>query len=288
MNIGPNGVVFRDGGETVVQMVGKKDLANIPGVTCTNPDAPEAERIYEKRFSQKRVILPEDQDALSMLHGENLVVLGMTGYSSIKPQDCADWGLKPGAYEAACQDLITNVIKSLQAEFPGIQIAIADGASDMGVDKAIIAAANRLAIPHMGFSCPAFMFYVNDDDAAVYVAPSQADYADAFIRNLSILISAGGRMQALEHDMLAAIKYNKRLILANILKAISTNGGPPARDASGRVLDATAAFQQSIVSLVPRGTYSSDPYADLRTEMTTQAVRVARTLLTPNVAFASA
>lgn len=285
MTISQNGEVVREDGVTKVRIAGKAHLLSIEGVTCLNPDAPEPERIYEKSFKRKRVLLPGDADALKVLQGENVVVLGMTGYSSIKPADCQAWGIQPGAYEAACARLLTTVIDQLRAEFPGIDLRIADGASDMGVDKVIMDVAVAKNIPHLGFSCPNFMFYVKDDDLPVYVGPSQAEYADAFIRALNILIGANGRMQALEHDMVAAIKYNKRLILANVLKAISTNGGPPARDAEGKVIDATAAFQQCITSLVPRGQYSSDPFADLETELVTAATRVTRGLLPPALAY---
>ena len=288
MTIGTEGMIHRKSDGVVVRMVGQAHLLEQAGVVCENPDSPEEERIYAKTFVNKRIFLPDqfEQAKAEILGSDNQLILGMTGYSSIKPKDCADWGIKPGAYEAACEDILGTVIRGLRKTFPGTTIKLFDGASDMGVDRALINVARKLNIEHLGFSCPKFMFYVNDDDDAVYVANSQKEYSDAFIRELDILYSVGGRMQALEHDMIAAIVYNKRLVPLEVLKAISTNGGPPARDADGKVLDATAAFYQAI-HMQSRGKYSNDPYADLRCHALEVTESIARGILPPESAFGS-
>ena len=47
-------------------------------------------------------------------------------------------------------------------------------------------------------------------------------------------LSLGGRDQSLIHDVTSAIKYGKCLLIAPLMKAISSNGGPPSRDGDGR------------------------------------------------------
>ena len=110
------------------------------------------------------------------------------------------------------------------------------------------------------------------------MAQNQEAYADAFIKSLDILFSVGGRMQSLQHDILAVINYGKRLIPIDLLGAISPNGGPPARDGSGRVENATAAFMNSIFQFyAARG---NGYYQALKEEVVQGVCDIARMVLT--------
>lgn len=279
----------RDGKAVVVSVTGDRaKLLETPGVICINPEVPEAERVYQKRFDNRRIFFPDEENlAQTALAGRNVIRIGMTGYSSITDEDCAAWGIKVGAYDVACGAILTKMVMHLRENFPGCRIKVVHGASNMGIDKVIIEVAKRLNLDMVGFNCLEWLFYVkDDDDFPVYVASNKAQYADAFIRNLDILLSAGGRIQALEHDMLAAIKYNKRLIILNLLKTLSANGGPPARDGAGRILDASAAFEQCIfsdssVSYKRMG----DPFGDLLERVKGTSVQLARHLLSPEEAY---
>ncbi len=245
----------------VVRAPGGPHLLNEDGVTCENPDAPEGERIYQKTFYHRKIFLPEEFDAAQMyINGRDVIRLGATGYSSIKPAQLAEWGLKPGAYEAAVQALIIAQARTIAKTFEGAKIKLVDGASAMGVDLAIIRAGKELNLDRLGHSCPKFMFYVKDDPedpTPIYIAATQADYSLAFVKNADILLSVGGRMQALNHDITAAIQLGymgKAVIPIDLLGAICAHGGPPAWDAQGNVLDATAAFAKTVFPATALGT----------------------------------
>ncbi|MEZ4534184.1 MAG: hypothetical protein R3D26_04120 [Cyanobacteriota/Melainabacteria group bacterium] len=91
------------------------------------------------------------------------------------------------------------------------------------MDWAIIKAARDLNRPHLGHSCPKFMFYVEDDTDPVYVA--ETSRIRLFVRrSLDILIAANGRMQAFRHDIMAVFEKMKHASFVNVLKSISTNG----------------------------------------------------------------
>jgi hypothetical protein len=285
-----HGTVWRIDSDTVaVSIKGATHVAQLPGVVCLNPEAPEPSRLYEKKFFDKRVYLPGQYDEAFSEHllGANTVVLGMNGYSLLSDQQCRAWGVKPGAYEAACSQLLQEVYSALNRVFPGIDVRFAHGASNTGVDKAVIAVAGELNCPQLGHSCPEFMFYVQDGDSVpIYVAASQEDYALSFIRSLQILIAANGRTQAFSIDIDAAFKMLRSVILVNVLKSISTTGGPPAIGADGRVEDAVAASELLVHTVGQRlGIISVNRYQQLVDEVCEVAVGVARTLLSPELAF---
>lgn len=247
----PNGTIVRDGSNHVVRVQGDHAyLLEIPGVVCENPDASEDSRIYSKTFRRKRIYLADkvDQARKEILGGNGAFIIGMTGYSSIKPEQCLDWGLEVGAYEEACADILTTVIRGLQSEYQGIRVKLVHGASNMGIDASVMRVARNLNLDHLGHNCPKWMFYVEDNDEPVYVAANQESYSREFIISLMLLLSAGGRMQALEHDIAAAIRHDKRLVLLNVVQAIAKRP-PLGRNANGDIGDATTAFQDSVIQL---------------------------------------
>ena len=121
----------------------------------------------------------------------------------------------------------------------------------MGVDGAIEQVARESAynIDLMGFSCPRYMLFAEDNDIPVYVAATQNEYADAYIRSLDLLINTGGRAQSLQHDILAACLYQKRIHFVDVMNLLSKNNIPATIiDADGRVQveNAPAAFGHNI------------------------------------------
>ncbi len=282
------GRIFREGGAVVVERVGAASLKDLDGVECVNPDAPEAERIYRKTFVNKPVYLPDEYDraVAERLSGTDVMVMGMNGYSLLTPEQCLAWGVKVGAYEAACRGIFSRAIRNLQREFQGIDVRIVHGASDLGVDKSAIQVGRMMNRPQLGFSCPKFMFYVLDDDIPVYVAGTQAEYAVAFIKSLDILISANGRKQAFEHDIDGAFKFKKHIIPINVLKSISTKGGPPAFNANGDVEDAVAAMEILVHMVsVQFGHNSRDRFKELCGHLDETLIVIARQTLSPDRAF---
>lgn len=257
-----HGRIYRHGGSVFVEAQGPKYLADIPGVVCLNGNEPEDKRVYQKAFTKKRIYLPEEYDRAvhECLTGTDVLVLGMNGYSMLSDEQCRAWGVKPGAYEAACQAILVSTTQHLLQQFPGIDIRYVHGASDLGVDKVSVSVGRMLNRTQLGHSCPLFMFWVQDDDIPVYVARTQAEYADAFITSLHVLIACNGRVQAFEHDIDAAFKQLKHVIPVNVLKSISSTGGPPAIGPDGKIEDAVAAFEQR-VHLVTQRTCVGEPNA---------------------------
>ena len=78
-------------GSVVVKVTGATHLAGRPGVLCLNPEDPEAERIYSKSFTTKPIYLPHEYDRAfkECLRGNDVVVLGMNGYSELNAAQCA-------------------------------------------------------------------------------------------------------------------------------------------------------------------------------------------------------
>ncbi len=199
-------------------------------------------------FRKRQIFLPDEYDqARKVLAGRDVIVLGMNGYSSLKPAMLTRWGVPECAYEAACSQLLATVIKKMMDCYTGVDIRVVHGASDMGVDKAIITAALHMGRPQLGFNCPKWMFYVPDnDDFPVYVGESSDAYADRFIESLDVLIAANGRLQAFRHDIMAAFEKMKYVIPVNVMGSISTNGGPEAIGVDGHIEDAVTAFESRV------------------------------------------
>jgi len=283
-----NGTVRRIDGTVVVRIKGATHVATLPNVVCLNPESAEPGRVYEKRFLDKEIYLPRQYQRAFDAHllGLDTVVLGMNGYSLLTEKQCLSWGVKPGAYEAACRQLLREIYRALDEAFPGIDVRFAHGASDTGVDRAVIQVAKELNRPQLGHSCPEFMFYVQDGDGVpVYVAATQDEYANSFIRSLQILIAANGRQQAFSIDIDAAFKMLRSVILVNVLKSISTTGGPPAI-ADGRVEDAVAAFEHLVHAVGQQmGVIAVDPYHALVAHIRDVTVSIARGLISPERAF---
>ena len=129
------------------------------------------------------------------------------------------------------------------------------------------------------------MLYVKDDSRPVYVASTQAEYADAFVRALDLLYTCNGRKQTYMHDIAAAFEYGKHVFPINVLRAISTTGGPPARDAEGNVQDAVAEMERR-VHMVGQdfGLVSSDVSLDaLLSRVTRTTLSLCQGILEPSI-----
>jgi len=285
-----HGRVYREGARTVVEIMGKAHLLSEPGVTCANPDAPEAERIYRKVFRSKQIYLAHEYDraVAEHLHGHNVFVIAMNGYSSIGIAKCREYGIDPGAYEAACERLLAHAIVALQTALPDIDVRVIHGASAMGVDLAIQRCVRgRQPSQELGFSCPKYLFHVEDDEYPVYVADNVHDYSQAFVRSCDALIAANGRLHSFRMDIAAVFDHGKYFLPINILKLISRTGGPAAKNADGLIEDAVAFFEQRMYSVGRNVSHSSakDPWRALGLEVKETLVSIARHVLPADAAW---
>ncbi|HMY51471.1 MAG TPA: hypothetical protein PK671_00915 [Candidatus Obscuribacter sp.] len=288
--IGKEGLIKRAADGSVTVMVkGVGYVADLPGVSCLNPEAAEGERVYTKVFKRKPIYLPHEYDRAvrEILKGTDVVVLGMNGYSSLTEQKCREWGVRPGAYEAACAGILERVIAELEASYPGVDVRLAHGASGMGVDGVILGVAAKLNKRQLGHSCPRFMFYVEDDEVPVYVGKTQVDYANAFIDSLDVLVAANGREQAFRHDINAVFDKGKHVIPVNVLRSISTTGGPPALNGDGKIEDAVAYFEQRVHLMYRAFTGTGDPFRDIVNHVIEEGRQISRLLISPNRAFSA-
>lgn len=223
------------------------------GSICVNPDEPLEKRIYRKIFSKKKIFLPDEYEkAMELINHKDGLILSMNGYSSLPDEKLQKYGIKKGAYEEACKAILKYSINTIRKEFPGSRVFLTYGASDMGVDWAIEQVARSPQyhnIDLLGFSCPEFMMYVKDDDIPVYVAENKDDYAIKYIISLDVLITTGGREHALQHDILAALKYQRRIHFVDLMNNLSPSRNVPATIGYGKdakVENAPAAFETFI------------------------------------------
>jgi len=156
----------------------------------------------------------------------------------------------------------------------------------MGVDQAVIEIAGKMNIIQLGHSCPEFMMYVKDDDIPVYVAEDREAYADSFINSLDILIAANGRYHAFQHDIDAAFKKLKYVLPVNVIRSISTTGGPPAIGPDGKIEDAVTAFEQRVRLVATQmGINGNDQWKMLKHHLTGTVVSICRQIISPARAF---
>lgn len=290
--------IFRLGPQLVrVQVKGGTYLVKEEGVVCVNPDAEEKDRVYRKDFKNRTVYLPDEYELAMDKHvrdQKNVFVISMNGYSSLTPEWLKKYGIKNGAYEAACGAILERVIQKVRDEFSAVQIRIIDGASYMGVDGVIQdVAQNKFGLGTLGFSCPEFMMYVRDIEGPVYVAKDKAAYADSYIRSLDLLITTGGRGHALQHDTLAACVYDKRIHFVDVPNMLSEIP-VPARimDKNGvpTIENAAAAFGRNISfsdrdEIYARKPASGDQWNFLFDSLSSIAIGVARNRLDPRHMF---
>jgi hypothetical protein len=160
----------------------------------------------------------------------------MNGYTSISEEQARRYGIVIGAYEQACKAILNHIVRHIKEKFDKTELKLIHGATYLGVDGAIQDVANEHNIIPLGFSCPRYMLYVEDDNIPVYVGADREEYSNRFIQTLDLLVATGGREQALQHDVLAACIFNKRIHFIDVLNSLSTTGGVPATvtDEEGR------------------------------------------------------
>jgi len=244
-----DGRIRKEGNEYIIEVVDSAGSLDF-GAECINKQAPPEERIYQKVFKNKRIFLPNEYNkAMELLKNDAGFIFSLNGYSSLKLEWLNKYGITPGAYEDTCTEISYTIIDRLRQTMPKSRLFMIDGASDMGIDKVIADVAFEQNITRLSFSCPEYMLYVVDDHNPVFVANTKAEYANYYIKSLDLLISTGGRKQALEHDVSAACIYQKRIHFADVMNILS-NGRVPAtivgEDGEIVIENAAAAFGSNI------------------------------------------
>ena len=134
----PTAVAERKGDITTVSTVGDKPWLVHDGCECLNPKDDPEKHIWQKTFRDKEIFFPHEyKEAMAKyLSQENQFVFSLNGYSSINKKHAQRYGVNNDTYVAACNSLYKNLIVHLKKEFPEVNLALIDGASDLGVDRA--------------------------------------------------------------------------------------------------------------------------------------------------------
>ncbi len=262
--------------------------AKRPRVNCLNQSEDPKDREYSIVFPSKKIYPPGQYNTAirEVLEGKNVLRLGFNGYSTIDEDRSKRWGVTTEAYESACMKLAYDVIRYLQSEFPGIDIRLVNGTSDIGVDRATNKVASKLNLPILGFSCPDFMIYALDDDKPVYVAKNREEYSDLFVRSLDVLVAANGAEMAFKHDMKASLEYFKHFIPVDVVSSISTTGGATAFGPDGKVENAVAAYAHLVhIMSQPFGGLASNSFDSIVDHVEAICKNVCRQKLEPQFAF---
>jgi hypothetical protein len=284
--------IYRTEAGVVVEIERGSDVSGLIDIECMNPQDLPPERYYQRIFRRKPIFLAgEYQEAMAKyLTHPDQIVLSMNGYSTLKPDDLRRYGMKKGAYEQACAAVLRTAIEKLRRKFRGAKIQLVFGASDLGVDQAIEIVAREYNILPLGFSCPEFILYVKDDEIPVYIAADRDLYADYYVRSLDLLLTTGGREQALKHDITASVRYNKRIHFIDLPALLSNNGGIPATviDADGhtKIENAAAAFGRNISFFSAKAASNEQPkngdvWDAVFTNVEQVATEVCRRLMSP-------
>lgn len=244
-----DGKIWREGDRVFVEVTDSKDSLAY-GAICLDDSLPEEDRVYRKIFKNKPIYLQDEyKEAMLLLKNDAGFIFSLNGYSSLKSEWLNKYGITPGAYEDTCTEILYRIIDRLRQVMPKARLFMIDGASDMGIDKVIANVAFDQNITKLSFSCPEYMLYVVDDNNPVFVANTKAEYANYYIKSLDLLVSTGGRKQALEHDVSAACIYQKRIHFADVMNILS-NGRVPATiigpDGEIIIENAAAAFGSNI------------------------------------------
>lgn len=232
---------------------------DLPGVTLLKPSDDQATWIYRKDFVKKSIYLSGGlEEARTFVSGAGVFRMSLNGYSVLEPAWLRQYGIDPGAYEAACE-AITEYLVQRARKF-GVEPVLIHGASSTGVDAAIIKVGKTMNVRQLGCSCPRYMLWVDDDDVPVWVANSSDEYADVYVQLLHFLVTTGGRAQSLGHDIAAACMYDTPVCIFDVINAVAKTTVPPFIIENGvrKVVNTAAAFARNIHTVGRKRTAAHD------------------------------
>jgi hypothetical protein len=239
----PTPALFKRGNESVLWLWTERE----PKSGVVRYDEAANAWLVEKTFTKLRLVLERDAASLSAhLAKPDVLVLGPTGFSSLKPADLELLGLAEGDYEAAVEAYMFHLAHLVHQAYPDVELVLADGASDAGVDKAAIAVSKRLAtdnVARIGHTCFKYLQYVKDEEGVVIVSDTPEAYAQVFTRHVDVLLALGGRDHALELDIASVTSsLRKLLVIPQLIKTVSRDGSAPPVRTGDKLVDATGLF----------------------------------------------
>ena len=184
--------------------------------------------------------------------GPSVTVFGMSGYSTLTGERCAQLEIEPGEYEALVSSCYAGALQHVQHTLPAAaRLRIVDGAADIGIDKLARHVAMQLGIDVLSFNCPEYLWWVDNaaEGQPVCVCADKDTYAHTYINALDILFAANGGPVSYQKDIYAATQTGGRVrvIPLDALRALGARTRAYTDD--GKVLDAIAALAHSFPSM---------------------------------------
>jgi hypothetical protein len=201
-------------------------------------------------FSNKKIYLPSEKEAYEkevLQKGPKTIWLGVTGWTKPPKHYTERYGMnnENGLYEKLVTTLLLENI--LELKLNDINVDLRHGASNAGVDAAIMKVMETIKVSGSGVNCPMYMTWVADDTRGgpVYVAENKNAYHDAYSDFTQILIVTGGRDVAFYHDYLRRLKGTGFSVVADVIQTATDNIVPGTEVMTGSdkaVLNNAAAY----------------------------------------------
>jgi len=201
-------------------------ITRLPDGSCEVVAFEEGKPDNVKRFVNKKIYLPSEEEAFTVnevVYGLDVIWLGITGWTKPPTYYAERYGTCPekGIYEKLATALILESASTLVQN--GFRVDLRHGASNAGVDAAVMKAMELTGISGSGLNCPAYMPWVEDSNrgGAVFVAASKEDYHAAYSRLQKILLVTGGREAAFYHDYLKRMSGEGFSIVSDLIQIVS-------------------------------------------------------------------
>lgn len=289
--------LYRSGGYLILEDEVREDnkyLAHVSGVEIVG------RILYRKSFPGDRFLTDRDQIVAAIKQhreGNNVVLLGFSGYSDLNEKRCADLNIRVGEYEKASVGLIEACVHGLRRELGNPTIKFVHGSSDMGIDQSIEAVCLAMECERLGFSCPEYLWWVNSatgptvcvmtkENALSPVGTNEQAYCDAYVQAVDILFAANGGKVSYEMDVRAATLYHKRVVILDVLRTLGAR--IQGFDQSGKVLDAAAAFVERFHIIHAGDALFQSPndiFKATREALVERIVGLARNIVSPEMAY---
>lgn len=214
-------------------------------------------------------------------------VCGMSGYSALNADRCAELNIREGDYEAAVMGLMVSAINRIHRLLPQTRLGLVYGSSAMGVDLAIEKVAKEKNIPLIGFTCLEYLWYVDNSFAGPYicVTKSKKDYCESYVHSCDLLMASNGGEVSYKMDIIAATKALIPVLPINVIGMLGAS--VPAFRPNGSVNDAVGALLHvlRLINLNCGHGLAEDKFSEVANDFANAVLGRAREVVPPQYAF---
>lgn len=243
-----------------------------------------------KRFPRSRFLATqaEIERRLTIFHENTDFVSGMSGYSELNQQRCAELGIRVGEYESAVVGLMQSAINRVRKRMSRARYGLVYGAADMGVDHSIEVVAKKENLPLIGFNCLDYLWYVDNavEGPFICVYRTKDEYCHAYVDACDLLMASNGGQVSYQKDIIAA---TQRMIPVLPIDVIGMLGASiPAFKPDGKTVnDAVGALLHvmRLIGFQERGGLAEDRYTQVADAFASAVVARAREVIPPAYAY---